>query len=963
MLAVTSLLAQRTEAQSVQPDSSAVEQVVVTGTSIRGVAPVGSNVITVDQKTMEASAPVNMEQLITSVTAISTANAAPQGANVNSLFQPQIHDVAGSISNATLAVVDGLRIPGAGGDSLVDPDIIPTAAIQRVEVLADGASSIYGSDAVSGVVNFITRDGYEGLQVTAQGGVGNSYSDDTASLLWGTKWDGGSVMVAGGYLYQSRLAKNSRDFLSMGDYTPVGGNNYDEVFGCPVASMVVPGNSGVYLSPASTTTVPNTQRSKNCNVQAYGDGLPEEIRENGLIKLHQDFGSRFSITLMANYSVLKTYELLGPGQVTGVTVYGPGSGKGGQINPFFLAPAGAPLATQETINWVDLAGNSTTQFGASTATEDVFYSTLRAKYDLSENWEISFTDALGRNNYDTGTRNAFCLSCANLALNGTGQTNGSTTATDVAGQNTVTLNLPLTTSNALDIWHPAGDGNQTAALVSQSLYKGTTYDNVVNTFDQARLEIDGPLVDLPAGQVKGAFGAEEVNYHFFSEHVGFNGNGALLNNAQALTFRTPRTVYSAYGELNFPIISPEMDIPLANKINIDISGRWDHYSDVGSTANPKYALDWQMVEGFKLRANYSSSFVAPPIGVVGDLSQGGEYSGGATSPPSFSVPVSIYPQVTQLPGCATATVSCNIGAGTLAPGLKRQYGTALTGAKPQTGFGWSVGADIEPDFLPGFSTNVTLWNTRYKGGVTAPSPANIYASSILHNDLQLFPGGATQPQIDNFTRVPEGAVVNGIPSTVYFTLDADEANVLNLDIQGVDLTTNYQFDTGDYGVFAIGEGATIFTKFTESTLNAPSYNILGTSGINSTFPSVQTQSRMNLEWTNDIISVDAFWNYTSGYHNEGGTTVNPIILDANGNYSAGGDVVKSNSTFDLHVAYNFLDGILGGDQVYIDVKNIFDKAPPFYNYLNHDQSGDNGYNSFISNPIGRVLSVGLRAKF
>ncbi len=75
---------------------------------------------------------------------------------------------------------------------------------------------------------------------------------------------------AGGYTFQSRLRSNSRSILDMGDYSSVGGNNFDEVFGCPTAAMIVPGNSGVYLSPSSTSTVVNTQSSKNCNITVYG---------------------------------------------------------------------------------------------------------------------------------------------------------------------------------------------------------------------------------------------------------------------------------------------------------------------------------------------------------------------------------------------------------------------------------------------------------------------------------------------------------------------------------------------------------------------------------------------------------------------------------------------------------------------------------------------------------------------
>ncbi len=74
---------------------------------------------------------------------ISTNGAPPQGTSINSFYAPQIHQLAGSISNSTLTVVDGLRLVGAGGDTLADPNIIPTAAIERVEVLAEGASSVY----------------------------------------------------------------------------------------------------------------------------------------------------------------------------------------------------------------------------------------------------------------------------------------------------------------------------------------------------------------------------------------------------------------------------------------------------------------------------------------------------------------------------------------------------------------------------------------------------------------------------------------------------------------------------------------------------------------------------------------------------------------------------------------------------------------------------------------------------
>lgn len=943
-----------------------VETVTVTGTSIRGVAPVGSNVITVDQKTIDDVAPVNVQQMLQTVTSISTANAAPQGESVYSFYAPQIHQLAGSASNSTLVIVDGLRLPGGGTQGYVetDPNIIPTAAIQRIEVLADGASSIYGSDAVAGVVNFITRKDYDGLQINAQSGWGDGYSTNTFTGLFGTRWDHGSVMVAAGYEYQSHLTNNSRSFIDMGDYTPIGGSNLGNVFGCPTAAMVVPGNSGVFLSPSATATVANSRASYNCNTTIYGDDLPESVRTNGMIKVNQDFG-RLSTTVTLDVNNLESLRRLGPGSLSSVTVYGPGSGKGGQINPFYQAPAGAPTATQESVSWVDLMGNGTngTDYGHTENTEEVIYSTFVADYKISDDWGVKFSDSLGWDQSQLATINAFCPSCATLELNGTAQANASTTTTDVSGQNTISLNTPLTTASSLDVWHPAGATNLTSAAALQNLYRGRTANTDTNTHNQMKLDVNGSLFDLPAGPLKAAVGGEIVNYHLTHDLLSQQGTGATFRGLSDLTFRYDRVVYSAYAEFDAPVISEDMHIPLVEKFDVDVSARYDDYNDVGDTFNPKYAMNWQMFDGFKLRANYSTSFVAPPMGVIGDPSLGGMYSGGASvTNGGITVPIAAYPGVTQLPGCAGATVSCTLPS--TDQGLNRQYGGGLNNIRPQTGNGWSVGADIAPTWLPGFTSNVTLFNNEFKGGVTTPTIGLITSTAALQHQLTICPTGCSQAQIDAFTRVNQGAIFSGtIPSTVYFLFNHDEANVIYLQVQGIDLQAQYDFDT-DYGHFTVGDSITEFTKFNQNAGGGPSFSVLNTSGLNVTFPSIQTQNRTTLSWSLDPIEITAFVNFTGGYRYIGNTAVAPIISDANGNYASGGDKVHSNTTLDLHGSYNLSTGWLDGAQVYVDVKNAFNTDPPFVNgNTGGINLGANGYNAFVSNPIGRVVSVGIRKTF
>src|SRR4029453_3014475 len=142
-------------------------------------------------------------------------------------------------SNTTLVVADGLRIPGGGTQfNQSDPNIIPISAIERVDVLADGASSVYGSDAVAGVVNFITRRTFEGFQSNAAYRKADSSTNLDLNMGWGHKWDTGGVYFAGQYNDANTLMARDRPFSSRGDYRSVGGSNTNS-FQCSPTTMTV----------------------------------------------------------------------------------------------------------------------------------------------------------------------------------------------------------------------------------------------------------------------------------------------------------------------------------------------------------------------------------------------------------------------------------------------------------------------------------------------------------------------------------------------------------------------------------------------------------------------------------------------------------------------------------------------------------------------------------------------------
>ncbi|HVV26978.1 MAG TPA: hypothetical protein VHC40_03335, partial [Rhizomicrobium sp.] len=103
--------------------------------------------------------------------------------------------------------------------------------------------------------------------------------------------------------------------------------------------------------------------------------------------------------------------------------------------------------------------------------------------------------------------------------------------------------------------------------------------------------------------------------------------------------------------------------------------------------------------------------------------------------------------------------------------------------------------------------------------------------------------------------------------------------------------------------------------------------------------------------------LEIYVNNVGGYRNWGGGTITPLVLDANGNVSGGGDYVHSWTTVDLHASWNFSHkGLLGDSQVYIDINNVFDQAPPFLN-------NTNGYDAFEANPLGRIVSAGFRLRY
>ena len=417
--------AQAQETNAAAADS--VEAVTVTGTSFRGVAPVGGNLVSVGQAVIEKTAAQNAQQILKNVPAITGLGMSGVTQNAgNSYYAPTIHSLGASASNSTLILIDGHRIPlGHISLALPDPSMVPAIALERVEVLAEGASSVYGSDAVAGVVNFITRKHYEGIMATAQIGTGDDFGTLSAGLLGGTSWQGGSVLAALGYSHSGSLRYDysTRPYLQP-NKTPYGGTNF-QTFNCSPAAIQPAGSSTIFASPTAAAAIANTTANSPCDSQQYGSVYGKETRYNMMFRAQQDIGDDITLSGDFIYSSRQTFTPQSRGTIQ-ATVFRTGA----QANPFYVNPpgvvAGTTAGNSQTIRWDanELLGPGRYQNN----TAPVWTGTLNAEWRIDGNWRATAVFLEGQDRTAQVTSGALCQSCATLALNGTTNTSGSLTA-------------------------------------------------------------------------------------------------------------------------------------------------------------------------------------------------------------------------------------------------------------------------------------------------------------------------------------------------------------------------------------------------------------------------------------------------------------------------------------------------------------------------------------------------------
>jgi iron complex outermembrane receptor protein len=290
------------------PDVEADEEIVVTGTRIRGAAPAGSNLIELSREDLDATGRLTLQDALQTLPqnfAGSQNEGTVEGSlNARSNFSyGSTIDLRGLGADATLTLVNGRRLAPAGVGNYVDISIIPLAAVERIEVLADGASATYGSDAVGGVVNIILNDSFEGAETrgyvtgTSQGGAeGVGFSQ-----LFGFDWNSGRLTAAYDYRDRRQLDIDDRDFLASSDFRPEGSNfsrtlanpgNIIRIGATPVSLAIPEGQDGTSLTAADL--IPGVLNLNELNEGAWL--LPEQTSHSIFVSAQQDVSSVLTLS-------------------------------------------------------------------------------------------------------------------------------------------------------------------------------------------------------------------------------------------------------------------------------------------------------------------------------------------------------------------------------------------------------------------------------------------------------------------------------------------------------------------------------------------------------------------------------------------------------------------------------------------------------------------------------------------
>lgn len=577
---------QSAEAQSVAPGGPGtaevraelmapdLDQITILGTHVRGAEPVGEHVIHLGRDDIDNDPTATVQDFLR--TFPQTFGGGPTEdthyfsaeAGTNSGLGAGIN-LRGLGARATLVLINGRRLAPSGTQGqFADIENIPLAAIDRIDILSDGASALYGADAVGGVVNFVMRDNFSGAETLARGGSGtqNTLEEYRVAQTLGTRWDSGNAMLSLEFYRRGALPAYARRY-GTSDLTSLGGGNFDLNASNP-GTLIAGGQT--YAIPAgqngtrltSSDLVPGTQNLSNRYDGA--DLLPSQTRWSFYGSSRQALNDH--LNLYGNAMVTRREaKLLSGGAEAPLTVT--------SSNPFYVNPTGGTDPVVINYNFLD-------DLGAMRG--DVVVNDLNVTLGL----DMAVGAAWIVNLY------------ANYAQERENQS--------VSGLiNQDALNRALLDPNPQTAFNPFGDGSHTNAATLRTIAtSGRFYMD--SKLETVNMTADGPIARMPGGDLKLALGAD-LRREIFATLVPANANSPLSETDDS------RNVTSAFGEVRVPLFGKENGHRGLRQLELSVAGRYEHYNDFGHATTPKLGAAWAPVDGLAFRGSWGRSIRAPTL--------------------------------------------------------------------------------------------------------------------------------------------------------------------------------------------------------------------------------------------------------------------------------------------------------------------------------------------------------------
>jgi outer membrane receptor for ferrienterochelin and colicin len=547
----------------------AVEEVIVTGSRIGRASDFESPspITTVDREFIENSGYLNLQQVLEKIPASGNGTFSTRGNNQDSTANGAAAiSLRGLGADATLVLINGRRVAISSfaesvTTNFVDINSIPVTAIERIEILKDGASAVYGSDAVAGVVNVVLRKNFEGLEFTA--GYGDTSEADNAetvfSAIWGTGGEDGNVTMIFDYFKNDTLFNADRPALATANQSARGGEDFRSSRGFP----------GPCIVDGTTLVDPTCPPDRDVGVCVFDYGpfnvLTPEAERLGLIVLaNRDLGADLEIfteiSAQHNSSIAQ----------------------------------GAPTPLDDSAGLTVPSTHPNNPFPGAT-TIDVFR--FRPVDAGPRQWSIE-SDTLRmllgfRGEFNDWNWEVAASRGRSESLQ-TGDLTQGWVRTDLlqAEIDAGNYNIFGTTFNPSEVLDRVRTN-----LVRQGQSDLTTYDATVS----------GPIFDMPAGELLMAAGLE-YREESVSDIPDDQFRRGLIFGTESVSAAASRDNWSAFVEFS---------LPLLENLELELAARYDDYSDFGSTTNPKVAARWDVSDAFAVRGSWGTGFRAPSLAQIG----------------------------------------------------------------------------------------------------------------------------------------------------------------------------------------------------------------------------------------------------------------------------------------------------------------------------------------------------------